>query len=108
MQDQVAVELVPAGDGWVARVNGHEFPVVTYGVEAPEVGKRPLVSLMFAADSVTMRNSSAPAAEGRTAVQDVADRPFWGSSATDPRENISGWRPENLGEQVARNAEATA
>lgn len=83
-------------DGWLARINGVEFPVVTYGVEPAEQGVKALVSLLVPADSLQVGGPS-------TAVQEPQVRPAapprnerassWGAPGPDPREGIPGWTP---------------
>ncbi len=106
MSEQVRVEIIPRseGGGHMARINGVEVPIVTYGVEPQEQDGTTLVSLLIPADSVQIGEPQVHVAEPEKTV-----RSSWGAPGTlDPRESIPGWQSEALGEQVARNAEATA
>jgi hypothetical protein len=83
--------------GWVARINGAEFPVTTFSVEPPEDGGRALVSLLVPADSVQVGDPSTGATppQLRPAVEEKPKVSTWGAAGTpDPRENIPGWKPE--------------
>jgi hypothetical protein len=95
--------------GWQVTIDGATFPVDGYAVE-PESG-RVLVSLVVAADEVSVRRS--PASTSAPAVPDQkTNLRVWGDpDLPDPRANMPGWpvaglsaRAE-LGEQIARRAE---
>jgi hypothetical protein len=92
--------------GWKARINGAEFPVVTFSVEPGGEGGNALVSLLIPADAVQVGDPSTGAAppQVRPAVEEKPTVQVWGSGGTpDPRESIPGWSPEKLGAQVAHN-----
>lgn len=97
--------------GWVARIGGAEFPVVTYSVEPAAEGGAALVSLLIPADEVSIgghRDTVSPvAAPPQMRPATPEQKPAvstWGAKTTDPRASIPGWMPESLGEQVAGNA----
>jgi hypothetical protein len=82
-------------DGWLARINGAEFPVVTYGAQPAEVGAKTLVSLLVPADSLQVGDPSTGVQEPqvRPAVPEPKKASSWGALGLDPREGIPGWTP---------------
>jgi hypothetical protein len=93
--------------GWKARINGAEFPVVTFSVEPGGEGGNALVSLLIPADAVQVGDPSTGVAppQVRPAVEEKPAVSTWGAKTADPRESIPGWKPESsLGAQVAENA----
>lgn len=100
MEDQVRVELIPPAeptDSWLARINGVTVPVLAYGLEQPETGARPMVSLVLAADSVRVGDPSIGEviAKVRPAAPEPKTLSTWGASGRpDPREGIPGWTSE--------------
>jgi hypothetical protein len=91
--------------GWLARIGGAEFPVLTYGVEPAEFGGTALVTLVVAADAVSVGDQALGAPAAAKSVPEKK-RGSWGDKVPDPREGIAGWAPEqSLGQQVADNAQ---
>lgn len=91
-------------DGWLARVGGVEFPVVTYGVEPAEEGGRALVSLLIPADALSIGDPAVE--EVRPTAEPVKPAPSsWGAPGPDPRVGIPGWEPapptKSLLDQIA-------
>lgn len=98
--------------GWQATVNGAVIPLEAFDVRPDDDGQV-LVSLMIAADEVSVRRT--PIATPVPVTAAPAEKPkrsTWGDpTVPDPRAGIleafgSGQAP--LGEQIDRNAEATA
>jgi hypothetical protein len=105
-QGQIADQMQ---DGWLARINGVEFPVSDYGVGPIEGSTQALVSLLVPADSLQVGEPSTAVQEPqvRPAVPEPKRASSWGAPGPDPREGIPGW-PPTLGEQVAENAAKTS
>lgn len=81
--------------GWQATVNGTAMPLDAFAVEPDEDG-RVLVTLVVAADEVSVRRSpAAPPAPAAAPETPKSRRRVWGEPGTaDPREGIPGWNPE--------------
>lgn len=91
---------VPVEPGYLARINGVEFPIVDAAFQTE--GGKPLLSLVLAPDSLSIGESSiaAPPQPKPSAVSSWGD-----GSVPDPRASIPGWQPEKLADQVAGHAE---
>ena len=80
--------------GWQATANGAAMPLDAFAVQPDDDG-RVLVTLMVAADEVSVRRSPtvspAPAVPAEKAKN---QRAVWGQSGPDPREGLPGWAPE--------------
>jgi hypothetical protein len=88
--------------GWFARINGSEFPVLGYEAGPTDDG-RVSVMLAVAADSLVIGGPSSgvatpapqqtapPQRHPRRRAKKVASS--WGSPGPDPREGIPGWTP---------------
>ncbi len=80
---------------WFARFGEVEVPLDAFEVQPPELGRKALVSLLIAADSVQVGDVEAAAPQ----VQPVEEKQVvstWGAPGMpDPRENIPGWKPEH-------------
>lgn len=81
--------------GWMARIAGAEFRVEAFGVEPAADGGRAMVSLLVAADSVSIgdpsRGGDTPAVRSA-----VPERRGWGAPGPDPRAGIPGWQPAEV------------
>ncbi|MGX6605666.1 hypothetical protein ACWKSP_26560 [Micromonosporaceae bacterium Da 78-11] len=101
IEDPESGELNHEMTGWLARINGAEFPVYAFGVEQAADGT-PMLSLAFVPDSLQIGESPVSGAPTVEAKQSPSS---WGAPGKpDPREGIAGWAPASLGEQVAGNA----
>jgi hypothetical protein len=82
-------------DGWLARINGAEFPVSDYGVGPIEGSTQALVSLLVPADSLQVGDPSTAVQEPQVspATPEPKRASSWGAPGPDPREGIPGWTP---------------
>jgi hypothetical protein len=92
---------------WQASIDGSVVLVDGFAIE--QDGERVLLSLALSPDEISIRQAATPQASVPTLAEKRESRSTWGDGTQpDPREGIPDWRPETLGAQVARNAEATA
>jgi hypothetical protein len=90
--------------GYRLTVGGVELPVPITGYEAISTEDGPAVTVTIPASRISIGDPASGKPE--TTAQPLR---VWGQAdLPDPRENIPGWEPESLGEQVAANAEARA
>lgn len=112
MESHLRVEIVPRTHGedgkapieagYLARINGAEFPIVDAAFQTE--GGQPFLSLVLAPDSLSF--GEAPASAPPLPQPQPAAVSRWGDgSVPDPRASIPGWQPEKLGNQVAGHAE---
>lgn len=105
--DGDAVEVQRGASGWTARINGTAMPLTAFAVEPDS--ERVLVSLVVAADEVSVRRSLTAPPTPAAVVQEkpATKRGVWGDpNAPDPRENLPGWPPQAIGAQATVNAQA--
>jgi hypothetical protein len=98
-----AVQIVPDGaGGYTATVAGTPIRVDAYAAEPDENG-RVLVSLVVAADQLTV---GIPPARHADPTQERRNQPppsTWGNpDVPDPRANIPGWQPPPLAADAGR------
>lgn len=102
--------------GWTATVNGTAMPVIDFAVQPDDAGGQALVSLVVAADMVSVGRSPAsvpapatvPVSPDRTAevtapvgTSSRGPRSTWGGAGKrDPRASIPGWEPAVSGSEA--------